>query len=76
MLLNNQQKQIIELLRQGLTYEQMSKTLHISKETVKKRISQLLEITGTTNSTHLVNSAWENNIVNRSIKVDGPNEFK
>lgn len=80
MLLKPKEKEIIDLLRQGLTYKEIGQKLFLSPRTVERITGDLREATDCLNNTHLVNYAWENNIIpdftNRSIKVDGPKQFK
>lgn len=82
MLLTAKKRLIIHLIGQGFSNDKIAKELLISKPTVVKHLNTLFEETGTKGRAHLVSYAWENNILpipdftNRSIKVDGPKQFK
>jgi DNA-binding CsgD family transcriptional regulator len=63
MLLTAKKRLIVHLIGQGLSNDEIAQHTLISKESLKKHITSLLEQTGTKNRSALVNYAWENNIL-------------
>lgn len=63
LLLTEREKQVLELLPQGLSNVEIGNQLHLSHKTVEKYVSNLLRKTETNNRAELVRFALENNLV-------------
>ncbi len=61
--LSDGEKQILDLIAEGLTNTQMAKKLFISIRTVESRRKKLLDKTGTTNTATLIKFAVKNGLV-------------
>jgi DNA-binding NarL/FixJ family response regulator len=54
------EKEVLELLRQGLTYREMATRLGLSPKTVEKHVGAIMRKTGTSNRTAAVVTALDN----------------
>lgn len=61
--LTEREKQVLQLLTQGLSNIEIGNELHLSPRTVEKYVSSLLRKTDTNNRAELVRFALENNLV-------------
>jgi DNA-binding NarL/FixJ family response regulator len=62
-LLTEREKEILELICQGLNNEQIADSTHISPKTVEKHKSNLFQKTDTSNTVNLIIYAFKNGIV-------------
>jgi DNA-binding NarL/FixJ family response regulator len=62
--ISQREKQILDLISQGLSNQEIAGTLKISQRTVERHRTNLLEKTGSKNSIRLVIYALKNNLIN------------
>jgi DNA-binding NarL/FixJ family response regulator len=69
--LTHTHRRVLELIRQGRTNLQIAGTLHLSRDTVKQHVSEILRRTGTANRTELIDRAHTTGIFSPSASPCG-----
>lgn len=67
-LLNERQLEVLELVAQGLEYDEVGKCLFISERTVKYHMGRIKEVLGLSNHAQVVAWAWERGIGRTVLK--------